>query len=208
MGKFPVAIKVYDLISFDDTGQMEEMFNREFSILCSVCHPNIVTFYGGIKLNNNGSPSYRIVTEKLKQNLKQYIEKSNESLEDKDKFPILRGVIEGLSHLHFLGMVHRDIKPENIMLDENLVPKIIDLGLSKSKEDRRNMSTKLEGTVAYAAPERLNGGKSSEWTDVYSFGVLGFFVFTLKDPAKTSHDDIRSYFNEKVSEDFRFQLFA
>ena len=90
MGKFPVAIKVYDLTSFDDTGQMEEMFNREFSILCSVCHPNIVTFYGGIKLNIHGSPSYRIVTEKLKQNLKQYIEKSNESLEDKDKFPILR----------------------------------------------------------------------------------------------------------------------
>merc|ERR1712151_1491909 len=40
----------------------------------------------------------------------------------------------------------------------------------------------------------------------YSFGVLGFYVFTGKDPKRTNHDEIRQYYREKVHEDFRFKF--
>ena len=47
------------------------------------------------------------------------------------RFKIIKGICEGLKYLHGVGVTHLDLKPDNILLDEEMVPKIADFGLSR-----------------------------------------------------------------------------
>lgn len=101
---------------------------------------------------------------------------------------ITRGIAEGLSAAHALGMVHRDIKPENILMarvGDTWVPKIADFGIVATKEsgDQRTR-TKTGGTLltmAYAAPEQWRGVPAAELdgrTDLYALGGVLFEMLT------------------------------
>ncbi|KAM0839160.1 hypothetical protein ACQ4PT_060504 [Festuca glaucescens] len=47
------------------------------------------------------------------------------------RFKIIKGVCNGLLFLHRIPIIHMDLKPENILLDQNMMPKIADFGLSR-----------------------------------------------------------------------------
>ena len=66
------------------------------------------------------------------------------------RYKIIKGICEGIKYIHKgLGkpMYHLDLKPENILLDENMVPKLADFGLSKiPKEDKTRITANSYGT--------------------------------------------------------------
>ena len=92
---------------------------------------------------------------------------------------IALGVARGIEYLH-LGCDHRilhfDINPHNVLLDDNLVPKITDFGLSKlcPKNQSTVSMTAARGTLGYIAPEVFsrNFGNVSYKSDIYSYGML------------------------------------
>ena len=94
------------------------------------------------------------------------------------------GTAKGIEHLHTgsdESVIHLDIKPSNILLDQNLVPKVSDFGLTKfypKKYDFVKFSTK-RGTSKYIAPELISGNyaAASSKSDVYSFGILLLEMF-------------------------------
>lgn len=62
-------------------------------------------------------------------------------LEWHTRFQIIKGICEGLHHLHKeKGIIHMDLKPPNILLDNDLVPKITDFGISRPGEISATMS--------------------------------------------------------------------
>lgn len=62
-------------------------------------------------------------------------------LEWHTRFHIIKGICEGLHHLHKeKGIIHMDLKPANILLDNDLVPKITDFGISRPGEISVTMS--------------------------------------------------------------------
>jgi len=81
------------------------------------------------------------------------------------------GLAEGLVAVHAVNVVHRDLKPSNILLSWE-GPKIIDFGLARAEDLTSNTSTgNVIGTVAWMAPERLNGESATRAADVFAWGM-------------------------------------
>jgi len=83
-----------------------------------------------------------------------------------------------------LGLIHRDLKSLNILLNDDLVCKIIDFGTSRAVTQDTQM-TKNVGTTAWIAPEVLNTSKNySSKADVYSFAIVMWELLTGDEPFK------------------------
>ncbi|XBH60148.1 hypothetical protein VPH35_114780 [Triticum aestivum] len=63
--------------------------------------------------------------------LDKYITDASCGLEWRKRYKIIKGICEGLLHLHDLCILHLDLKPGNILVDEHMAPKIADFGLSR-----------------------------------------------------------------------------
>jgi serine/threonine-protein kinase len=99
-------------------------------------------------------------------------------------------IAEALSRAHKCGVVHRDLKPSNIMLDENGRVKVMDFGLAKRLETETQPDVTVGltkegvilGTWTYMSPEQLKGESVHGRTDIFSFGLLLWELFTGEHP--------------------------
>lgn len=84
-------------------------------------------------------------------------------------------VAGGLAAMHRLGYVHADIKPNNILVNENLVVKLIDFGQSCTIG---TVKQRIQGTPDYIAPEQVGRGPLTAATDVFNFGATMYWCVT------------------------------
>ncbi len=89
-----------------------------------------------------------------------------------------------LDHAHSNGIVHRDIKPSNVMIDGTGRVRITDFGIARAIEDTTTLTNpaNILGTVAYMAPEVLEGGSATPASDIYSLGAVGHEMLTGSRP--------------------------
>jgi serine/threonine protein kinase len=64
-------------------------------------------------------------------------------------YEIIKGISEGIRYLHENNIIHLDLKPANIMLDDNMIPKITDFGLSRCFDENqsRHITKNVAGTM-------------------------------------------------------------
>ena len=80
-------------------------------------------------------------------------------------------ILLSIEHIHDCGIFDRDLKMENIMITARGHIKLIDFGLSKFIGKKGRTYTQC-GTVAYLAPEIINGIGYNVSVDLWSFGIL------------------------------------
>ncbi len=103
-------------------------------------------------------------------------------------------IAEALQEAHTHGIVHRDIKAENIMVNSKNQVKVMDFGLAKFKGSLKLTKTSSTvGTLAYMAPEQIQGGEVDARSDIFSFGVLLFEMLTGHLPFRGEHDAAMMY---------------
>ncbi|CAM0908944.1 unnamed protein product [Alopecurus aequalis] len=175
-----------------NTYKYEKEFKREVECLMKVKHKNIVRFLGycsdtqGSVETYNGKLIMADIQERLlcfefvpKGDLDGYIKGASGGLEWRKSYQIIKGICEGLDSLHHINIMHLDLKPSNILMDDNLIPKITDFGLSRSFEElqTRTVATKMFGTLGYLAPEFTSHVITHKF-DLYSLGVIIIEILT------------------------------
>ena len=87
-------------------------------------------------------------------------------------------IARGLAFLHSNKVIHRDLKTKNVLLNkEKTVAKIGDVGAAVIHADGYlTPGSGMVGTLAWAAPELLLGQRISDKVDIYSFGVVLWYV--------------------------------
>jgi hypothetical protein len=94
---------------------------------------------------------------------------------DEETVEVAAQVLDALAHAHRAGIVHRDVKPANILLEDRdeLAIRLLDFGLAQfDGADTLTAVGDVPGTLAYIAPERLDGSEATPESDVWSVGVL------------------------------------
>ncbi|OEL32052.1 Cysteine-rich receptor-like protein kinase 8 [Dichanthelium oligosanthes] len=168
----------------------EKQFQNEVVNLMAVQHENIVKLVGYCHqaqkkvIEHNGRYILVDVVESLlcyeyapNGNLDKCIFDTSSRPDWKTCFNIIKGICQGLHFLHKemdKPIVHLDLQPANILLDDNMVPKISDFGLSRlfGEEQTRINTINVVGAKGYMAPEYLYRGEISTRSDIYSLGVL------------------------------------
>ncbi|MCU1267901.1 MAG: Serine/threonine protein kinase [Acidobacteria bacterium] len=180
----PVVVKLL----LDDAYQSEyvvQKFHQEVEALSRIDHPGIVGIIDAGELRD-GKPFI----------VMQYVEgvtlrsaMSPEGMSLERTGDLFRQIGRALSAAHSRGIFHRDLKPDNIMLQDlgrgEEQVKIIDFGIAKVKDSVIAPSTSLNlspGTVAYMAPEQLNGRTITSATDIFALGAIAYEVVTGRKP--------------------------
>jgi len=164
--------------SYHSDEQIVRRFERESKIAASLQHENIVHIYDYWK-----KPTYCIVMEYVDGiNLADVIEKTG-------ALPIDVGVMialqlcNALNYAHMRGLVHRDIKPSNIMIKRNGEVKLMDFGIAHTRNlESLTMPGTLIGTPAYMSPEQILGQQLDARSDIFSFGIVLYEMFTGSKP--------------------------
>jgi serine/threonine-protein kinase len=112
---------------------------------------------------------------------------------------ILLKVCEAVAFAHSRGVIHRDLKPTNIMIGTHGQVYVMDWGLGllraasrpsgvegsvRTYHDQERLEGRIEGTVAYMAPEQAQGRVEAvdERTDVFALGAILYEVLTNRPP--------------------------
>ncbi len=145
---------------------------REFSLLSSLRHPNIVSVldYG---FDAHDAPF--LAMELVEGGVSLMDASLGRPTETKVDY--LFQVLRALSYLHGRGILHRDLKPTNVLVSGDLVT-VLDFGISSSPD----AASTSGGTPDYVAPEVLDGGEPSPSSDLYAVGVMAYEMFAGQRP--------------------------
>ncbi|XP_064397080.1 receptor tyrosine-protein kinase erbB-2-like isoform X2 [Halichondria panicea] len=182
-----IAIKTIKNLSSKD--QLESFF-AESLMMKDFSHPNILRLAGVCFDTLDGVP-YILLPFMANGSLKDFLKTKRTHVTNVDILPkdlnvstlvrMCMEVANGMEYLAEEKFVHRDLAARNCMVDNNLVVKVGDFGLARdiysSDYYRANEGAKIP--VKWMAPETLHDAISNEKTDVWSFGVTCWEVFSL-----------------------------
>ncbi|MEU4321223.1 serine/threonine-protein kinase [Nocardia fluminea] len=185
------AVKVLDgRLAVEPT--FRARFEREADLAARLRHPNVVQIF------DRGVDGDRLwIAMQFVDGLDaaQLLRQGLSVLTPERAVRIVAEAAKGLDYAHRQGLLHRDIKPANLLIaraedgtDEVMVT---DFGIARSMGETTSLTSagSVLGTLAYAAPEQLDGQPLDVRTDVYALGgtlyelLTGFVPFQRESPA-------------------------
>ncbi|XP_069028330.1 tyrosine-protein kinase Tec isoform X1 [Embiotoca jacksoni] len=175
LGKWRAQHKVA-IKAIREGAMYEEDFIEEAKVMMKLSHPKLVQLYG---VCSQHQPIY-IVTEFMEHGcLLNFLRQQRGSFSLGSSLSICLDVSEGMEHLEANGFIHRDLAARNCLVNDALVVKVSDFGMARYVlDDQYTSSSGAKFPVKWSPPEVFNFCKHSSKSDVWSFGVLMWEVFT------------------------------
>lgn len=179
----PVAVKTLPDLS---TGQAEEDFLMEAAIMAKFSHPNIVHLIG---VCFDRHPRYIVLELLAGGDLKNFLREGRNrpdypsALSMKDLMFCALDVAKGCRYMESKRFIHRDIAARNCLLSSKgpgRVVKIADFGMARDiyRSDYYRKGGKAMLPIKWMPPEAFLDGIFTSKTDVWSFGILMWEVFS------------------------------
>jgi serine/threonine-protein kinase len=148
---------------------------REGQLLARVSHPNVMAIYGALQIDGQVG----IWGELLRGRTLARMVSEQGPLSAEETLLLSDAICRALATAHRSGLLHRDVKAQNVMREAGGRIVLMDFGLGRELSDApTSAGVELAGTPLYLAPELFSGGRASVRSDIYSLGVLMFFLVT------------------------------
>lgn len=149
-------------------------FINDHEVLNIHNHPNILHMYASLFNEPNLPPS--ILIEFCPTNLEQAIK--NKMISKVNICYCIYQIAEGMRYIHSRQIIHRNLKPSNIFISEDGTIKIGDFGISRLMTIKEQIQSHGPEALKYMAPEILNEQDYDEHADVFSFGMIVYFMLS------------------------------
>src|SRR5690348_13528373 len=174
-----VAIKTIAVTSGDASmEEYKQRFFREAQAAGRLSHPGIVTIFDVDEDRASRTPF--IVMEYVDSRpLDEFVNTSPGCrLPLEAAVDLIQQIGAALDYAHAGGIVHRDIKPGNILVTPDHRAKIADFGIAKLSMAEVTIPGHVLGTPAYMSPEQLSGNPIDGRSDLFSLGVIAYWLLT------------------------------
>ena len=194
-----VALKVIDVRSAP-TPELRSALRLEAELLPRLSHPNIVPVY---ETGEADGLLYIAMPLISGDNLKVHL-LAQGPFSSKRTYRIASQVAAALDLAHESGFVHRDVKPQNILMfrhggAEHVLLSDFGLVVDLSSDSRFSASGHFMGSLNYAAPEQIKGGRVDGRTDVYALGCVLYECLTgaVPFPRSTGFEVLWAHVNDE-----------
>jgi serine/threonine protein kinase len=176
-----VAVKV---LSRDRIGNPRAVsrFRREAKLGAQLQHENLIRVYDE---GDIGGMPYLVMEYITGKTVSQMISEQGR-LPPAEAAELGRQVALGLEHLHQKDLLHRDVNPANILVDQEGIAKLTDLGLAIDLTDEEDIVTRdgaTVGTFDYISPEQARNPRQIDTrSDLYSLGCTLYHMIAGRVP--------------------------
>jgi serine/threonine protein kinase len=167
-------------------------FIQEAKAASAINHNNVCIIHD---IQEDGDQQFIVMEYVEGTTLRAAVGTSNPAtLKIKDLIDYALQIAAALEAAHEEGIVHRDIKSENIMISKKNQIKVMDFGLAKLKGSLKLTKTSSTvGTLAYMAPEQIEGKPTDARSDIFSFGVVLYEMLTGQLPFTGEYESALMY---------------
>lgn len=175
-----VALKYCHL----DEDTHRRRFSREVRSMETIDHRHVMTV---LQSNTDHEPPY-FTMPIASYSLKERLRNEDGGISEDEAIGVFLDICRGVQALHNSGVTHRDIKPGNVMIMNDEIVTVADMGLAKIEPrdtTTLTMTADVLGTHSYMAPEQQKPGGSrdaDEKTDVYQLGKTLYEIITGENP--------------------------
>ena len=160
----PVAIKVVRPGHDEGLLGLRARLGREAEAMAQLSHRNVCQVYD---IGTEGDEVWVAIELVEGGSLRQWLTSAPSAAAIIDA---TAQICDGLHAAHAVGMCHRDVKPDNILIERGGRAVLTDFGLARPI-DVAGKSTVVAGTIAYMAPELLEGAAPDARSDQYALAV-------------------------------------
>ncbi|KAJ1128580.1 hypothetical protein NDU88_006957 [Pleurodeles waltl] len=171
LGKMKVAIK-----TIREGSMSVEDFVEEAQVVMALSHPKLVQLLG---VCPQPAPICLVFEFMEHGCLYDHLRTQRGSFSQSTLLGMCQDVCEGMEYLERALFIHRDLAARNCLVGETQVVKVSDFGMTRFVlDDEYTSSTGSKFPVKWSAPEVFRYGRYSSKSDVWSFGVVMWEVFT------------------------------